>query len=272
MKHYYLLSLALLSLMSAPFASAQSDDEITLAIPVLEAGDSVQATFDQTMTTRLYGFNATEGDEVTISMIQDDPQSILDPFLVLFDSEGAIIAYDDDGGNDAVLYSALIKAVTLPADGSYFVLATSYTFLQSPMVLEEEEGFELTLEGITAPPNLEGLTLLTAPVEIDRQYPVPLTVETPIAFFTYNGSADESFNLNLESNDFDTLLYVFAPDGERLVISDDRGNADTNSSAHDIVLPEDGTYLIAATSFDFYRAKEEDFQSVGMATLTVVPE
>ena len=106
---------------AAPLA-AQSDDGPRLNIPILLDGDTFVDSFSGDVGTRLYAFNASEGDEVTISMVQlhDD----LDPFLVLLGPRGELIAADDDSGSEP--FSAMVSQVKLPASGGYFLMATSY--------------------------------------------------------------------------------------------------------------------------------------------------
>lgn len=66
--------------------------------------------------------------------------------------------------------------------------------------------------------------------------------------YEIEGQAGETLTVMLESNDFDTVLYISNPDGSNLTEQDDH-NEDTNSLAV-VNLTENGTYAIYVTSFD----------------------
>jgi hypothetical protein len=68
-----------------------------------------------------YTFEAEAGQQVEITMQRREVAGPLDPYLVLFDSDGTLLAEDDDGGGglDAALRHRL------PDDGTYSVGATT---------------------------------------------------------------------------------------------------------------------------------------------------
>lgn len=67
----------------------------------------------------LYTFTGVTGQVVDIRMDQQT-ESDIDPLLTLYDSDGILIATDDDGGGDL---NAWIREFTLPADSTYFIVA-----------------------------------------------------------------------------------------------------------------------------------------------------
>ena len=64
--------------------------------------------------------------------------------------------------------------------------------------------------------------------------------------YEYVGSAGAAVGFALQSDDFDSVIYVSAPDGVNLGRDDDGGGG-TNSRL-DITLPENGTYQVFVVS------------------------
>lgn len=66
--------------------------------------------------------------------------------------------------------------------------------------------------------------------------------------YTFDGEAGQAMTIELQSEEFDTLLLLKGPDGETLTSNDDYGG--TFNSTIVLDLPESGTYSAIATSFD----------------------
>lgn len=66
------------------------------------------------------------------------------------------------------------------------------------------------------------------------------------AFMTFHGTAGDSIQIDMMAG-WDTYLFLFTPDGQFRTLNDDGGSG-TNSRIS-IVLPSDGTYLIAPSSY-----------------------
>lgn len=66
--------------------------------------------------------------------------------------------------------------------------------------------------------------------------------------YLFEGQPGQSITIRLESQDFDTYLFLFDIDGERLASNDDRGES-TNSQLS-VTLTNEGTYQIFANAFD----------------------
>jgi hypothetical protein len=106
----------------------------------IEYGDSVEGEISDDEEFVVYAFEASEGDVVTITMIDTSRSGDLDPYLQLADSEGEVIA-DNDDHDDADLDDSLDSQITefeIEEDGTYFIVATRFS---------GEGEFELTLEG-----------------------------------------------------------------------------------------------------------------------------
>lgn len=244
--------------------TAQADDAV-LQIPLLTVGETIEAAFEGRHNAQLYAFNALAGDPVQVYMVQDERP--LDPYLMLFGPRGEIIAVDDDSGTEQ--FSAFVDVAALPADGTYLVLATSFNALDEypseANALETAQGYRLTVEGPTAPPTDE-LTLYAAPLSTEAGLQGEITQAEPVFFFAFQGATGDSVNLQLQSDDFDTLLHVFSPGGQRLAVNDDGGDR-TNSALTDLSLPYDGLYLVMVTEVFFYNALQDRWTGEGAFTL-----
>ena len=245
----------LLMVLVAPLA-AQDDSDPQLQIPILLDGDSFVDSFAGDVGTRLYAFNASKGDKVTISMTQLHED--LDPFLVLLGPRGELIATDDDSGSEAL--SAQITQVDLPSSGGYFLMATSYENVGDLLEVETEDDleYEIEIEGITPPTDLANfdenvVTYFRSELQIGDVINGESTLEEPVFYFTFDGEEGKMIDLAMSSNDFDTVLHLFDPTGNRIGVNDDDPDGTgTNSVIHDVAIPETGQYLIFAADLFFY--------------------
>ena len=264
------LVLVVLVALLIPLAALQAQEateETDLGVKaVLVDGDVVSGVFEGSATAHLYAFYASAEDVVTVSMTQAEGTS-LDPFIVVLGPSGEVIATDDDSGEEAL--SSLIDAVELPADGVYFILATSFIAIDNILVEigetgeETEEGaaYELSISGITAPAedvDPEALLVNVSEIAVGDTLEAESTAEFPVVYFAFLGAAGDVVTVTAASDDIDTVLHVFAPSGDRIAINDDDDvEGGLNSAIRDLELPEDGPYLIFATDVFFYDLADE---------------
>lgn len=245
MRRITLISI-ILFLIVVPLVQAQ---ETNFDLTVIADGDVIEASFVDEITTQLYAFYGTAGDSVSISMIQED--DALDPFIVLFDSEGAVLDYDDDSGE--LDFSASLDNIQLDNDGVYFVMATSVLFVDAiETETSDELPYTLTVSGQTRPENVEDADVISLDIEIlsiGNSIAGNSTEDAPLALFYLEASAGDSVTISLEDADYFTLLMVFAPDGSRLV---------ADASLAELDLEEDGIYTLIATEQFFYQAMDTD--------------
>jgi hypothetical protein len=159
--------------------------------------------------------------------------------------------------------------VELPADGVYFILATSFIAIDNILVEigetgeETEEGaaYELSISGITAPAedvDPEALLVNVSEIAVGDTLEAESTAEFPVVYFAFLGAAGDVVTVTAASDDIDTVLHVFAPSGDRIAINDDDDvEGGLNSAIRDLELPEDGPYLIFATDVFFYDLADE---------------
>lgn len=107
------------------------------SLPLL-AGVEQYDTLNDDQPYVVYTFDGKKGSTITISMraVVETQDDFADPYLVLLDSKGKVVAYDDDSGafetdirdkqgNDLAgnNVDALIKRFKLPSTGKYTLVA-----------------------------------------------------------------------------------------------------------------------------------------------------
>jgi hypothetical protein len=277
------LCLVLGAFLAVSVVAAQDDDESLLSLPVLVDGESVDGEFEES-TMQLYYFVGSEGDEVSITMEQDE-DSDLDPFVVLLGANGEVIGYNDDGSNG--LASEL--EAELPADGAYLVVATTLGELSAQSVstdepLDEVQAYVLTVSGFSEPEEVtEETTLLNGFIveqedgAISVDGVMTITVETPVQYIFFPATEGQEIHLTTtEASDSDeqltdTLVYVFNAEGERIagVDDDDDLYAEVSVEAND-----DGLYIAFVTGYGFWLAEEmgDEYPNIGDANVTLEVE
>lgn len=245
----FILILGLVGLVHA------QDSEILDTLPILESNDSINALFDSDISTHLYTFHASSGDIVNIGMTQDSDD--LDPFLVLLDASGAVLAMDDDSGS--VFLAAEIINFEIPDDGTYLILATSPSFLEGTDSASDEVRYTVSVTGNATPNGFDTNEVTLEAIGLD--YGLVIESESsdtaPATFFVFEGTQGDIVNVLVESDEFPTIIHIFSPSGERLAVDP--------SAITDLELPEDGLYLILATDVFFYEAMLDDTYFLGGA-------
>ena len=231
----------------------------TLDVPILEEGETVRGEFETNADAQLYAFNGSEGDVVTITMDKADDTD-LDPLLILLDEVGEVVASNDDRRqNDR---SSEIEDAELPRDGTYFVVAMTYIGLLSTDEANDEDApytYDLTVSNFTVPSSREDNSIRYSGIVASYGTPVELSInrDAPVFYVSFDGSegdiVDISTTLSGEEDDVrDTMLYLFAPDGRRIAVNDDPQRGELAAALDGIELPQDGRYIIFATSFFFH--------------------
>lgn len=218
---------------------------------VLTDGASVNGFIDNDNVEQRYSFFGNAGDVVTIEMTAETDGN-LDSYLVLLDPDGEELTVNDDASITSV--DSAIEAYTLPADGTYTIIATRYGQADGT----SSGSFTLTLTGsggdvppnndnTTNPPVSGGTTLIegvsiTATIDDDN-------VEQQ---YTFNGNAGDVVTIEMtagNNGNLDTHLSLLAPDGTEIATNDDIGISNTNSRI-EFTLPDNGTYTVVATRYN----------------------
>ena len=147
---------------------------------------------------------------------------------------------------DEVGHSA-VEAIA-PETGTYRVVVSSYG--------EGESGsYELTIERI-ADPDRPGVEQDVERLRMDETRSGRLEegdAQTDTGRYydswVVDGRAGQTLTVELESDDFDTVLHLISPDGEALEENDDADGADDTNSRIVAHLPASARYRVRATSY-----------------------
>ncbi len=268
--------LLLLLLSVTAFAAQAQDGESPFDIPEIRPNNTVEGVFEGDIAARLYTFKASEGDIATITMRQASG-STLDPLLVLLGPFGEVLDSNDDGLDNLPLASQ-IEDFEIPYNGEYLILATDVNFLRRQPELDTDSAgsleivpleYSLELRGVTAPPRDESDTPVFEPIDDEAVFEVELTPELPVFLAMIEGSEDEAMTISALSEEVDTLLMVFGPQGARFAVNDDIGSGNYSSELVDLRLPIDGAYLILVTAFDFAEAFVPGWENFGVIFVEV---
>lgn len=244
---------------------------------VIAYGESVTGQITAKVYYQLYQFDGVRGDRVTITMTGDGS---LDPYLGLIDgaSEEVLVEDDDSAGNS----NALIE-YSLPANGSYIIVATRYGLDTGTSV----GSFTLELQGgkgpgstttnisnqqsVSEPQMLDTGIYLMGTIAIGDQVSGEITGEMFAQLYEMQVEAGTELIVGMfaDGSNLDPYLIVLNENGDVLAEDDDSGaeieGAGRYDSALSITFPDAGYYYIAAT-----RAGVAQGQSLGAYALMVV--
>ncbi len=238
MKKFILLVLVIL------WGAAMAAPQVALAWPHRQGGTPL--VVDQAATgqindesfRQIYTFWGAADEVIALTMNRVDGD--LDPFLLLTDDHGTILALSDDDG-DAV--NAIIISKRIPADGQYFVIATRFG-----QELGTTSGhYTLLLEQVG-----ESATETTA-LQYGDSVVGNITADAPLVFYFLRAQRGDVISIKLLrlSGDLDPLLDLATSDGLTLASNDDdplaAGTLDAGISNYTIL--QTGIYLIVATRF-----------------------
>jgi thiol-disulfide isomerase/thioredoxin len=189
-------------------------------------GEPVLGTLTNRDFQHAYRFEGQAGDTVSVSLREDSSE--LDAYLVLMTAEGERLAENDDvaAGTDAAV------EVTLPADGTYIIVATRFL---------EAEGFssgDYTLTVTSSQSGADGAILAYGSVTQGRVSGID-----PRRFYGFEGRAGDVVTLRLEHEPGAVPLQVEIKDPglDRLAVSDESAGGE---AALTVELPADGEYRI----------------------------
>lgn len=228
------------------------------ASPTPGSGSIKDLAIGRTITDRLNASNEVLGDgsyaqryrirlnlnqKVQITLQGDD----FDAYLMLLDPDGDVVAQDDDGdgGTDARI------EYTAASAGAHIVIVNS-------LGKEQEGEFALFVESLSGG-NAEGTARSTAerrPIRVGQSINGLFTSNSPVlddnshyADFTITGTPNQTVDITLSSDDFDTYLWIGSLDGDTFssIETNDDGGGGTNSKIT-YTFPDNRTYVIRANT------------------------
>ncbi|WP_339745139.1 DVUA0089 family protein [uncultured Maricaulis sp.] len=193
-------------------------------------------SFDASMTETRFYADLAEGDILVASTFA--LSEALDSTLTLLDTDGNILAQNDDRG-DGSLNSQIIYLI--PADGSYQLLVSTFggsgvgdMAVSMAIDPEAELPFDFTA--------IDGTLIVTHTGELGDDQPsimFPVTLE---AGQTLLALADTV------SGDLDPVLRLTGPDGFPVAMNDDRGDGSLNSAIA-YTSPQSATYQLELSRY-----------------------
>jgi hypothetical protein len=224
------LALALSGLLTAQDASD------------IEAGEIVAGALTDDQLSARYVFAGTAGDQVGATLTSH----AFDAFLRLEAPDGAEIASNDD--TDGSLNSA-ISGVILPEDGDYTLVVESANG-------EGTGAYELTL-------NYFSVRTIAYGDVIEGE----LSSDVSSDVYQFEGQEDDVIGIRMASSDFDAYVALTDSDLTELASDDDSGG-ERNALLAGYMLPETGTYLITARS---YQPTAEGAYTLALETVDLTP-
>ena len=217
--------------------------DVDAAAPIA-VGETVLGTLTHRDFQHAYRFEGRAGDTVSVSLREDSSE--LDAYLVLMTAGGERLAENDDAaGTDAAV------EVTLPADGTYLIVATRFL---------EAEGFSsgdytLTLTSASQPGG-DGSILAYGSVTPGRVSGID-----PRRFYGFEGRAGDVVTVRLEHEPGAVPLQIEIkdPDLDRLAVSEESAGGEV---ALTVELPADGDYRIVVFR---QRTRERDNETYTLA-------
>ncbi len=210
---------------------------------VLRYGDQVINHISQQTPVVRYSFHARRGDVINLRLRRASGD--LDPWLQLRDSDGRVLATNDDALDGPAPRDSRINEYLVEADGEYLILASRYgqeagtgsgNFVLS---LNEAEFSGLGNTPATAIPLRSGVSGRGE-----------LNAEQQQRYYQFAGVAEERVTIRMErvGGSLDPLLLLTDRLGRELASDDDSG-AGKNALIADFRLPADGVYTLTATCF-----------------------
>ncbi|MEN1727464.1 MAG: PPC domain-containing protein [Pseudomonadota bacterium] len=219
-----------LEVVASPLSSGETGPYRIIARTLPPPG---KIAVGQTVDGRLSGGNAA-GDRYELSgeagsrVVIDLRSYDFDAYLTVTDSRGGEMT-DDDGGDEG--YNSRI---------SYRFDASETVTIAASSLGDEAGRYQLSVSELSndVAMSVTGSLSNSSPRGHDG---------TRYERHEFEGEAGQTVTIMLESDSFDTVLYVSNPDGSNLARDDDGG--ENNNSEAVINLPETGTYTIYVTGF-----------------------
>jgi hypothetical protein len=244
------LGLALMLALLAGSVTAQDGDSTAPIIAQLGRGERDE-----------YVIDGRAGEVVVVALTS----AAFDPYLELLDADGNQVAFNDDfeGRNSQIEF-------TLPADGTYTVVARGYysdaagpyvLLLEGVSLAGSADTGEIELPVDPLPPtNAPIPTLNPTPPLFDPSPPLMLSqpgtlIPGDVMFanlpsgaadrWAFEGRSGATMLIALNSDDFDPYLELFDAAGAQLAVNDNTNGRNAQITA---TLPTDGKYSLVASS------------------------
>ncbi len=185
----------------------------------------------------LYAFEGKAGQRVQIDMTSRE----IDSYLILLDPNGDEVTQDDDGGGGS---NSRIVA-TLPADGTYLLMANSYEAGQAGAYSVKAEATTASAGNAVNP----GSFILRQEGILGSDAAVLPSDGSLYKEHDFQGRAGQAVTIELASPDFDTYIALLDTNGQLIGENDDASENDPNSTLT-VTLPRSGVYRVIVNAYD----------------------
>lgn len=235
-----MLDTVILSGLAVPVSTPEPIPPFAADAAPISAGEPIVAEMDEETDSIFYSFTATPGQFATIAMVAEDDVE-LDTTLYLY-ADDLEIAYNDDGILGTL--NARIVNIELPEASRYVIEASKFdgagTFTLT-LTLSDTGSIDTIIEDSEPSGELFYGDRITD----------SFARSTQTRYYTFTGAAGDEILILMEATTnegLDPVLTLYSANGETVASNDDiaPGNYD---SQIEVVLVEDGTYYIVASSF-----------------------
>ncbi|HRF94988.1 MAG TPA: hypothetical protein PLZ51_07335, partial [Aggregatilineales bacterium] len=211
---------------------------VTLEVPddgVLDVGETVTGNFSSDAQEIVYAFTGSVGQIITLSLASEDT----DTYLILRDSEGNIIAENDDSAGSL---NSQIGPLQLTEDTTYEVVATSYSYFYGS-------------ETVTGRFTLSATEAVPTAIEYATPAEGQLSAEgDTTATFAFEGEAGDVITLDLSTLSYSLYAQLIGPNGTINQVT-----AGGNALLGPIILSDSGLYVVIISSYDLYEPSDYSF-------------
>lgn len=224
--------------------TTSQDDE---SIPIRYGSQARGRISDETPEIR-YVFQGNEGDVVEIGMNAEASAAPLDPYLILQNASGTVVAENDDV-SAGVIRDAFIRT-SLPASGEYTIVATRFSDATSTLSTGE---FQLSLQ--YQDPALAGIDREASMLAYGQTVTSTITADLYLRFFYFSGQQGDEITLEVDTTEgtLDPVLYLYAMTSTDefvlLTVNDDSELGNTYDPLISYTLPRSGGYLAVVTRY-----------------------
>ena len=213
----------------------------SLAPYPIKYGETIEGALTNTQYERFYTFNARRDDLISISMERGTSRQ-LDSYLILANAGFLSLIEDDDGG---IGKDSRISQYRIPADGTYYVIATRYEGKEGT----SEGDYKITLETAgnafdTVPEGVMTInygTSITGNISDDNP-------EDLYAFYAQQGDTI-TMSMNRTDGNLDSVIELLDNLQQRILRDDDGGNGQ-NARVERYNIPYTGLYYIRTQRYD----------------------
>lgn len=199
----------------------------------------------------VYSVEFTSGDQIRVAAASDQ----FDPVLYLLDSNGVVVAANDNGGGG---WNSLIN-ITAPATGTYYIEVTSF----SGSSLDAH--FILSVGIPTIPSVCSTIPISNNQIRVGffpYNCPSAHRYTSFAQYYSFSASAGDTIRVELNSTEVDPVLFLLDSSGAVIAYNDDGGGG--WNSLIETTAPATGAYYVEAASFSSFPSNGRNFLTFGV--------